>query len=43
MVRRERGEEVSYLELAALPSAPFWARRQIKNVLSAWQLWPNAA
>jgi len=41
MVRRERGEEVSYLELAALASSPFWARRQIKNVLSAWQLWPD--
>jgi anti-sigma regulatory factor (Ser/Thr protein kinase) len=41
LVRRERGEEVAYLELAALPSAPFWARRQIKNVLRAWQLWPD--
>jgi anti-sigma regulatory factor (Ser/Thr protein kinase) len=41
LVRRERSEEISYLELAALASAPFWARQQIKNVLSAWQLWPE--
>jgi len=39
-MRRERGEEVSYFELAALPTAPFWARRQAKNALRAWQLQP---
>jgi anti-sigma regulatory factor (Ser/Thr protein kinase) len=29
---------VSYLELAAISSAPFWARRQASAVLNAWQL-----
>jgi anti-sigma regulatory factor (Ser/Thr protein kinase) len=29
---------VSYLELAALPSAPFWARRQARAALRAWGL-----
>jgi len=32
------GETVAYLELAALPSAPFWARRQTQAVLRAWRL-----
>lgn len=41
MVGRERGEEVSYLELAAVASAPFWARRQVKDVLRAWQVSPE--
>lgn len=30
------GDAVSYLELATLPSAPFWARRQTCAVLRAW-------
>ena len=29
---------VSFLELAAISSAPFWARRQTSAVLNAWQL-----
>lgn len=29
---------LSYLELAAISSAPFWARRQASAVLNAWQL-----
>jgi len=32
---RERGEEISYLALATLPSAPFWARTQTKTALKA--------
>ncbi len=39
MVRREPGAEVSYLELAALSSAPFWARCHTKATLRAWHLW----
>ncbi len=35
------GEAVSYLELAALPSAPFWARNQTKIALQAWRLPPE--
>jgi anti-sigma regulatory factor (Ser/Thr protein kinase) len=35
------GEAVSYLELAALPSAPFWARSQTKIALRAWHLPPE--
>jgi anti-sigma regulatory factor (Ser/Thr protein kinase) len=31
-------DAVSYLELAALPSAPFWARRQARAALRAWHL-----
>ncbi|HVB45181.1 MAG TPA: ATP-binding protein [Streptosporangiaceae bacterium] len=38
---RREPEEVSYLELATLPSAPFWARCQTKAALRAWQLWPD--
>lgn len=40
-MRREPGEEVSYLELVTLPSAPFWARRHTRAALRAWQLWPE--
>jgi anti-sigma regulatory factor (Ser/Thr protein kinase) len=29
---------VSYLELAAVSTAPFWARREASAVLNAWQL-----
>jgi hypothetical protein len=29
---------VSYIELAAISNAPFWARRQASAVLNAWQL-----
>jgi anti-sigma regulatory factor (Ser/Thr protein kinase) len=32
---------MSCLELAALASAPFWARRYTTAVLHAWQLWPD--
>lgn len=38
---RREPEEVSYLELATLPSAPFWARCQTKASLKAWQMWPD--
>jgi anti-sigma regulatory factor (Ser/Thr protein kinase) len=38
---REPEGEIAYLELAALPSAPFWARRQTRATLSAWQMWPE--
>ena len=34
----QSGRLVSYLELAAISSAPFWARRQTSAVLNAWQL-----
>ncbi len=40
-MRLARGEDVSYLELAAVHSAPFWARRQAKNVLCAWRIGPE--
>jgi len=30
---------MSYLELATLPSAPFWARCQTNASLKAWKLW----
>ncbi len=48
-VSRERGTqiarhepaEVSRLDLATLPSAPFWARRQTQASLTAWQLPPE--
>lgn len=33
------GEVVSYLELATLPSSPFWARRETRSVLGAWHVW----
>jgi hypothetical protein len=32
------GELVSYLELATMPSAPFWARRHTEAVMRAWRL-----
>jgi anti-sigma regulatory factor (Ser/Thr protein kinase) len=35
------GEEISYLELATMPSAPFWARRQTRAALHSWQFWPE--
>lgn len=41
MVRRALDHDMSYLELAALPSAPSWARRHAKAVLNGWQLWPE--
>src|SRR5262245_23115422 len=34
-------ELIAYLELAALPTAPHWARNQTKIVLRAWRLWPE--
>lgn len=40
-MRREPGEDVSYLELVTLPSAPFWARRHTQAALNAWWLWPE--
>jgi anti-sigma regulatory factor (Ser/Thr protein kinase) len=39
-MRREH-EQISYLELATLPSAPFWARCQTRASLKAWQLQPE--
>lgn len=38
---RAPGEDISYLELAALPSAPFWARCHTKVALRAWRQWPE--
>jgi len=35
------GEAISYLELATMPSAPFWARRQTRAALRSWQFWPE--
>jgi len=35
------GEEVSYIELATLASAPFWARRHTIAALTAWQVSPE--
>src|SRR5262249_52969907 len=37
--RRAPGEAISYLELAALATAPFWARRHTKAALHAWRQW----
>lgn len=42
-VWREPGEEVSYLELATLPSAPACARRHTRATLHAWQICPETA
>ncbi len=39
---RAPGEAISYLELVALPSAPFWARCHTKAALHAWRQWPEA-
>jgi anti-sigma regulatory factor (Ser/Thr protein kinase) len=36
---RAPGEAVALLDLATLPSAPFWARRQTRTVLRAWRVW----
>jgi anti-sigma regulatory factor (Ser/Thr protein kinase) len=33
------GEVISYLELAALPTSPFWARCHTKATLHAWRQW----
>lgn len=30
---------ISYADLAALPTAPYWARRHARAVLNSWQLW----
>jgi len=44
----ERGRQSSPDEasasigLAALPSAPFWARRQVKAIMSEWRMGPEA-
>lgn len=40
-MRREAGEDSTRLDLATLPSAPFWARRFTNATLHAWQLWPE--
>ncbi len=42
MVRNGQGEEVSFLDLATLASAPYWARRFAGAVLAAWQVLPDA-
>jgi anti-sigma regulatory factor (Ser/Thr protein kinase) len=36
---RVPGEAVALLDLATLPSAPFWARCQTRTVLRAWRIW----
>lgn len=41
MVRHAGSEAVSYIELAALLSAPSWARRHTKAALGGWQLSPE--
>src|SRR5450755_4266256 len=33
---RARGESAAYMELAASPTAPFWARRRARAVLQGW-------
>jgi len=38
---RHEPAQVSRLDLATLPSAPFWARRQTEASLTAWQLPPE--
>lgn len=38
---RALGVEASYLELAALASAPFWARCHTRATLTAWCIWPD--
>jgi anti-sigma regulatory factor (Ser/Thr protein kinase) len=38
---RVPGEAVSYLDLDALPNAPYWARCLTKSSLRAWRLWPE--
>ena len=30
---------MAYLQLAALPTAPSWARRHTRTALQAWELW----
>lgn len=35
------GETTGYVELAALPLTPFWARRHAHAVLGAWQVPPE--
>jgi anti-sigma regulatory factor (Ser/Thr protein kinase) len=35
---RTRGESAAYMELAALPSAPFWARRHTRDTLREWHM-----
>src|SRR5262245_7963052 len=41
VTRREPGEDMSCLELAASPGAPFWARRNTAATSHAWQLRPD--
>ena len=40
-MRHHRGEQVSYLDLATAPSAPFWARRHTDVALRSWQALPE--
>lgn len=40
-MRRQPDEDMSYLELVTLPSAPFWARRHTRATLHAWQQCPE--
>jgi serine/threonine-protein kinase RsbW len=35
------GELTAGLELAAMPSAPFWARRHTRATLRSWRVWPE--
>jgi two-component sensor histidine kinase len=41
MIRTLAGELISYLEMAALPTAPRLAREQTRVALRAWRLWPE--
>jgi len=34
-------EAAAHIELAALPTSPFWARRHAQAVLGAWQICPD--
>jgi hypothetical protein len=40
-IRTSAGELTSYLEMAALPTAPRYAREQTRIALRAWRLWPE--
>jgi len=35
------GDPVAYMELAALPTTPFWARCQARTVLREWRMLPE--
>lgn len=41
VVTREADEDICCIELGALPSTAFWARRLTKAALGAWQVQPD--